>query len=61
MPSASSYLGNKSTKEVHRLPGRPNCQIAEITRENRIRFTSLQAALRAGYDRCHWCLGESRR
>jgi len=24
-------------------------------------FATLQAALNAGYDRCHWCLGGSKR
>lgn len=58
----TDYLGNSNTKEVHYLSSqRANCQIAEIRPEHRVGFKTLREAHAAGYDNCHWCLGNSRR
>jgi len=60
-PAAGSnprYLGNRNTDEVHDLlHSTRNCQIPEIKPEHRVPFQTLEAALRAGYNRCKWCLG----
>lgn len=62
------YLANvdPNHREVHDLDneqkGPHECQIDEIiTAGNDRPYNSLEAALRAGYDRCHYCLGRSTR
>ena len=56
------YLGNSNTKEVHDLENeQTQCQIGEIKDQHKVWFETLKAAEDAGYDRCHWCLGASRR
>ena len=63
--NGEQYLANKnpSSREVHDLDQeQTKCQINEIIRAgNDVPYTSLDAARRAGYDNCHWCLGNSKR
>lgn len=59
------YLANASPtkREVHDLDNeKTQCQIDEIIAAGNDRpCLSLDAAHRAGYDNCHWCLGGSTR
>ena len=56
------YLGNSNTKEVHDQNNeKSQCKFDEIKKEHVVCFATLQAAVNAGYDRCHWCLGGSKR
>lgn len=58
--SGKQYLGNSNTEEVHDLDNeQTNCQIDEIKEEHIVCFGTLSAAHEAGYDNCHWCLGDS--
>lgn len=57
------FMGNTNKKEVHDLDNeQTNCQIDEIIRAgHRITFNpdTVDEARSQGYDRCHWCLGDS--
>lgn len=57
------YLGNTTKDEVHDLDNeQTNCQIDEIIDAGHDRpFNSLQGAHGAGFDNCHYCLGDSTR
>lgn len=57
------YLGNAHNMEVHDLDNEnTNCQIDEIIRAGNDRpYNSLDAAHRAGYDNCAYCIGGSTR
>lgn len=57
------YLGNVNTTEVHDLDNEKSlCQIDEIIKAGHDQpFQSLEAAHRAGYNNCHWCIGGSTR
>jgi hypothetical protein len=57
------FLGNTNTREVHDLDNEETrCQIGTIIRNGHARFfDTLSAAKKAGYDNCHWCLGDSKR
>ncbi len=56
------YLGNSNTKEVHDLRNQQTqCQIDEIKDEHKVWFKTPEAAKKAGYDPCYWCLGGSKR
>lgn len=62
------YLANadRNHREVHDLDNEQTepyqCQIDEIINAGNDRpYHSLEAALRDGYDRCHYCLGRSTR
>jgi len=61
--NGARYCGNTAKKEVHDLDNENvNCQIDEIIRAgNAVPFETLDAAHRAGYDNCYYCLGSSRR
>lgn len=61
--NGEQYLGNTESKEVHDLDNeQTNCQIDEIIRAGHDRpFDTLQAAKKAGYDNCAWCLEGSTR
>lgn len=48
----ASYIGNKKSKKVHR----PDC-VYTPSETNQIAFSSLDEALKEGYDRCGSCLG----
>ena len=57
------YLGNSNKKEVHDLDNeKTQCQIDKIINAgHEVPFKTLAAAENAGFDRCHWCLGGSKR
>lgn len=59
------YLANTSSskREVHDLDNeKTNCQIDEIIKAgNDAPYNSLDAAKKAGYDNCRWCIGSSNR
>ena len=57
------YLGNTNTMEVHDLDNeKPQCQIDQIIAADHERpFQSVEAAKATGFDRGHYCLGESTR
>ena len=60
------YCGNTKKLEVHDLDnektGANQCQIDEIINAGHDKpFDSLDAARRAGYDNCQYCLGGSTR
>ncbi len=58
----AGYLGNTNTKEVHDLGNQQfNCHINQIKPEHQRLFASPAAAHGAGFDNCHWCLGNSKR
>lgn len=61
--NGEQYLGNTNTTEVHDLDNeQTQCQIDEITAAgHETPFKTLKAAENAGYDHCHWCLGDSKR
>lgn len=62
MATTYRYLGNRKTTEVHDLHNeKSRCQISKIKTEHRRPFSTLRAALDAGYDRCAHCLGGSTR
>jgi len=58
------YLGNTNTKEVHDLDKEDTkangCQIDEIINSGHdVPFDSLKEAHAAGFDNCHYCIGNS--
>ena len=57
------YCGNKNEMEVHDLDNEnTNCQIDKIINAgNDVPFNNLSTAHNAGYDNCHWCIGNSTR
>ncbi|MBT3304414.1 hypothetical protein HN592_03355 [Candidatus Woesearchaeota archaeon] len=56
------YLGNKNTMEVHDIDNeKKQCQLNEIKEEHKEGFYTLQQAHAAGFDNCHWCIGNSKR
>lgn len=59
--NGEQYLGNTNTTEVHNLDNeKTSCQINEIIKAGHDRpFSFLSAAHNAGYDNCHWCIGNS--
>ena len=61
--NGEQFLGNMNTKEVHDLDNETdNCQIDEIIDAGNDKpFHSLEAAHKAGYDNCHYCVGRSKR
>ena len=56
-----SFLGNRSTKELHNLRNQQtNCQIGLITAKGHARsFLCLSQPIREGYDFCAWCFGRN--
>lgn len=59
MASNLQWIGNRTTREFHRLennkPGSRNCQIPEIKSKNRREFSTKRAAKAAKFDPCAWC------
>ena len=54
LPSVQ-YIGNLRSHELHT----PGCRyVARMRPHNQVAFSSLPAALGAGYDGCHYCLDE---
>jgi len=51
------YIGNLRTAEVHDTENSsPLCKIEQISEENRVYFTTLEAAQALNYDGCAHCL-----
>lgn len=60
------FIGNSNPDhfEVHDLDKEnTNCQINEIKHHHIVTFTpdTLEKAEEKGFDRCAWCLGQSKR
>lgn len=55
----ASFLGNRSTKEIHNLRNQQtNCRIGLIAATGHARsFLCLSQPIREGYDFCAWCFG----
>lgn len=50
------YLGNAKTEELHDLENETgSCQLAEIRRDRRFYFNTIDEALTLGYDHCAFC------
>ena len=57
MATRKRYLGNSNTQEVHDLDNeKTQCNLKDIKPEHKVYFSTLQAALNAGYNRCGHCL-----
>ncbi len=65
IPAGGRYIGNSNTTEIHDLDNYKNqCQIEEIIESNHIIFfrgVTLDNPEFKDYDRCHYCLGKSKR
>ena len=58
-PKNVRYIGDKKSKEVHRLQDgkaiSADCQIDEITDEHRVEFKTLSEAMGQAFDKCARC------
>ena len=61
--NGAKYCANRNEMEVHDLDNeKVQCQIDEIIKAGHaVPFDSLDAAHRAGYDNCAYCIGGSTR
>lgn len=50
------YVGNKTTREFHRVKSiQPQCNFASIKPKNRVEFQRGRDAINAKFDPCHFC------
>jgi len=52
----ATYVANKSTREFHSIRRqKPECNVKEITEENRVEFKRGKDAVAAKFDACGHC------